>query len=530
MRSRLFRGLAALLLLPPAVLVASPEAHGLLDRLGQFKITAVTPGEFAAQSPPSFVKIEGQFLPDFPNDPATSVTIPGVDANILSIDNDEILLWQIDASGAPRGLHDVTVSQTVNGHTESATCTDCLRIGLTPVIDTATAQLDNEPIADQTVTVTGSNFESDVEVELRRMAGSTVLETVQATGESVAGGTLTATVAASDLTHQEPGPAWDLFVINNSGPEEATAQHTAFQIAAQAPTTPTASPAVLGQNAGEREVTLTGDNYFQGVNVTSNVTGVSVKAGSVNRVDVNTVAVTLVIAENATVGEHQSALTVSNTDGANANTRFTVNSRPKFSLDGGPVVSFPEGARGQSFVLVAENNSLDGSETVEMPSVAVNGSVTRSWNPATQQLTVGFDVREDLDVLGQFTFDVVDPVDFGRTTCVYEEINQEWCVSATAGPEVETVENATAPVGGAVQVTVKGKNFQGADPRLGSLGVANPKVEIGNLVVTDVRWQGPTQLGAKVTVPNGAAVGTHDVVVENLDGGRDTLAGAFTVT
>jgi Quinohemoprotein amine dehydrogenase, alpha subunit domain III len=109
-------------------------------------------------------------------------------------------------------------------------------------------------------------------------------------------------------------------------------------------------------------------------------------------------------------------------------------------------------------------------------------------------------------------------VDRGRATLVGG-------FTVTTGPAITSLSPSSRPQGATSQaIVITGANFAAGSWPTSAVMFSGSGITVNSVSRTDA-----THLTINVTVSSSAATGARDVTVRNLDGGRATRAGAFTV-
>jgi IPT/TIG domain/Quinohemoprotein amine dehydrogenase, alpha subunit domain III len=341
----------------------------------------------------------------------------------------------------------------------------------------------------QAITITGSHFLSGASVAFSG-TGVTVNSTTFKSSTEL---TASVTIAAGATTG-----ARNITVTN---PDSATGTGTAIFTVNAAPSVETGNPGSRGQGASSQTVAIKGKNF---------VTGATSSFGPGITVNSTTFKSSTELTANITIEASASAgvrsVSVTNPDfGVGSASAFTVNAGPAVT-SAGPS-SRPQGATFQT-VTIKGAGFVSGATPSFGPGVTVNSTTFKS----SGELSVKISVESGAST-GARTVAVTNP-DTGTGSLAN-------AFTVNAAPNVESISPSSRAQGTTGQtVTIKGTGFASG---------ASASFSGSSITVESTTFVSSTELTAKVSISSFASTGARTVTVTNLDGGSDSLAGAFTV-
>ncbi len=354
------------------------------------------------------------------------------------------------------------------------------------------------------VTITGSGF----------VSGATV--TISGTGVSVTSVEFlgpTSLKAFVSVTTAAPIGARNVSVTN---PGTAAASCTGCLSISQGPYGIAAVPLSIGQGATNETITVVGFNFVAGAWTPASVqfSGSGITINSLTRVNQFVLNLNVTVSPTAATGAR--SVTVINPDGgrSTALAAFTINAAPTITTIS--PTSRPRGALNQS-VVINGTNFRDGTWTPASVSFSGAGVTVNSVaRNSSTKVTVNVSIAQDAALTARDI--TVRNTDYGRFT-------KAGAFSITAGPGVASLNPPSRPRGASNQtILITGSNFQS-----GSWPTSNVSFSGTGITVNSVTRTSATLLTVKISISSGALAGARDVTVRNVDGGRRTLAGGFTV-
>jgi hypothetical protein len=241
-------------------------------------------------------------------------------------------------------------------------------------------------------------------------------------------------------------------------------------------------------------------------------TGITVNA--VTRVNSLLLIVNLTIDPSAATGNRN--LTVVNPDGGRSTTSngFNVLAAPSIS-------SLNPNSRGQGAVnetvVVSGSNFAGGPWPTSAVTFAGTGVTVNSVKRTdSTHLSVNLSIAAAAATGARSV--TIRNLDGGRATLAN-------AFTVAAGPTVSTLSPNSRPRGATSQaIVITGANFAAGSWPTSAVTFSGSGITVSAVSRTDA-----THLAVNITVASSAATGARDVTVRNLDGGRATRAGAFTV-
>jgi hypothetical protein len=393
------------------------------------------------------------------------------------------------AAGASPGARDVTVTNPGPG-APSATCTQCFTVNAVPTITAVTPNSRPRGASNQTVTVSGSGFQSGAAVS------------VAGTGVSVgsvsgSGNTLTLLVSIDEVAPLGPRAV----TVTNPGGGTVT-KANAFTVTA-GPRVTAVSPAAVGRGATVT-LQLTGSGWPK--DFTSGVVslGPDISVTSATRKSATKLTVTAVVGAGAALGPRN--ISVTNPDGGVGTCAgcLVVNDAPAI----GDVVpnSRPVGASHQTVAVSGSGFQTGVRAVISGGDVKVHGAVTNSETSVSLDVSVGKNAAPSARALT-----ITNP-DGGSATCA-------GCFTVNAKPTITSVLPSSGNRGASYDLDIAGAGFQpGVAVSFSGSGIQVNGVT-GNA----------TSLTVSVTVAPNASKGGRKVMVTNPDGGEAAEPSAFKV-
>ena len=411
-------------------------------------------------------------------------------------------------SAVAPGLYDVRVADP-SGSVDDYTCADCLRVLATPPTVTGvshTTRGAGSPAA--SFTVSGTNLFEGVSVRFLRNGAADAQITYPSTGSlTVASGNRTVTGDLAVASGAQPGPR-DIEVKNTDG---QTALCASCLTIVAAPAFSSLSPAVAGQNARSRVLTLLGSDFqptlkvdFFAPSSPTDKGGVTVKSVDVSGTDVATVVID--VGELGDTANVSRDIVLTNV-GDNGTTRV-----------GGALTITPEPS-----VSGLNPSTLDGSATEENVTVtgtgltaapvfqfSGTGITVNSYTPSSTNAATGgvlnVSIAPGASTDGR-TLTITNP-DGGRST-------SGTVLTVNGTPTVSGVRPGSLGRGATNRdITIDGTNFDTANSG------ANVSVTIPGVTLTNVLATSSTTITAKASVPSNVDAGPRTVSVLNTAGGR----------
>ncbi len=566
MRSRLLRALAAVALATPLFTVA-----GLTDAVAVPGVIQVNSIEHDASGSSTFDRgttadatIRGRFLvdenlaadvvgppappaggmppeaevldPDRVDDTGNPLPATGVGITIDDIWSPNALDAVVDVSAtAVRGDLDLKVTQEdSNGQTHESVCVGCITIPDPPSITSHTPITIDNSGTDASVEINGENLggaDYDAAVRLTR-DGEDDVPTALTSDTATQ---LVATVAGTDKADALPG-LWQL---------EVTSDENVLTEEVHVIETPSVDPLpAVGRNATDEqqpvEIAMTGSGFHSSVQVTSESAGVTVLSAA----QVNDGRVDLILDVGSEAPDPAVVRVVNGSDedvhpDNQTTADLPVNAAPS-AMTPTPL-DLPRIAQGavDQTITITGSDFVDGIVVTAADSAPITVTDTHFVDSTTVEVTVSVDERGPNEEPGADAIDLVltNPDD-GRGLC-------QACIGVGPGPRVDSVTDAqgnsspVVPGGEGHELVVGGDHFV---PVTDPAGVTVPRVILvdadGNRVagadvsVAAVVWRGYDRIDVTLDVdPAYDAPGDDnlDLIVENPDEGRATLADALTI-
>ena len=413
--------------------------------------------------------------------------------------------FTVSVSGnAPAGLRDIVL--TNNNDFGSVLCAGCF--GVDNLTASPTTGSNN---ATKQISLTGANVVAGSTAKLVRAGDPTIQPPIPGNSVTVSGTTLT---GIFDLTDTAPG-AYNAVVTTPGGQVLSCTQ--CFTVTGSTPTITSITPASGGQGATNLPVTISGNNFSRGEQVT--ITNLLVH--DVQWVSRTTIKAQVDIPSNAAAQAND--LKVTNADGNATATKtgaFTVTLPPKPTALS--PTSYGQGAQGVK-VTVTGPDFVQGATVDLGPGITVVGTPTVTQGTAvpivnpdpddTLVATVNID-----ETAAAIQRDVVVTNPDGGTGTLAKGF------AVNFGPKVTGITPVFLAPDGSGKVTITGSNFSTTSGK-----TATPKVSgvtLSNVVVAS----DGNSLTADASVDSGTPKGAKDVSVTNpTDSGTGTCAGCFYV-
>jgi hypothetical protein len=391
-------------------------------------------------------------------------------------------------TGASPGEHSYTVtavwrSWSARSSAKSATATS------KPTVVSANPGSRGQGASNQTITITGSHFSSGA-VAAFSGTGVTVNST---TFKSSTDLTANVSVAANAATGARS------ITVTNQDAGTGTAAGI-FTVTA-APSVESTNPGSRGQGASGQTITIKGKNFVSGAAASF---GSGIAVNSTTFKSSTELMASITIEPGASMGAR--SVTVTNPDAG-------VGSAGTFTVNAGPTVtsinptSRVQGATFQT-ITVKGTGFVSGASTSFGPGVTVNSTTFKS----SVELSVKISVESGAST-GARSVTVTNP-DTGTGSLAS-------AFTVNAAPNVESITPSSRAQGTTGQtVTIKGTGFASG---------ASASFSGSSITVESTTFVSSTELTAKVSISSLASTGARTVTVTNLDGGSDSLAGAFTV-
>lgn len=420
-----------------------------------------------------------------------------------------------DLRGAPPGVYGVTVAD-VSGAVDDYTCASCLRVLATPpTVSGVTPSVRGASSPAAAFTVTGTNLFQGVSVKFLRAGSADPTIAYPATGGLTVGAdgrTVTGTLAVAPSA--VPGVR-DVEVTNTDG-QRAICE--GCLTITPAPSFVSLSPAVIGQGAVARSMTLVGADFqpamsamFFTPNSTTDQGGIVVTSFAV--ADDGSATITANAADRGDTVPVKRDLVLTNPDGGQMRIAdaLTLNPEPVVTalspstLDGGAV----------NESLTVTGTGLSANPVMEFSGTGVT---VHDYTPDTATAATKGVLEVSVApgaATGGRTLTIVNP-DGGRST-------SGTVLTVGATPTVTSVTPSALGRGAASRtVTIAGSGFD-----TGGVAVTIPGVTVSAANATSA-----TSITATVSVPAQADLGARDVSVLNTAAGRRgraTCAGCFSV-
>jgi hypothetical protein len=407
------------------------------------------------------------------------------------------------SSTAPAGLRDILLT---NPSDQGAVlCAGCFGIDNLTVAPTSGSNTGTKQIA-----MTGAGVVAGSTAKLVRAGDPTIQPAIPGNSTTVSGTTLT---AIFDLTDAAPGP-YNAIVTAPDGTVSACS--SCFTVTGSTPSITSITPAAGGQGAVNLPITVNGNNFSRGEQLT--ITDVLVH--DIVWVSRTKLTAKIDIANNAPTGAKDAKAT--NADGVASGTKtgaFTVNAPP--SPTASSPASYGQGAKGVKITVTG--SGFQNGATVSFGSgVTVTGVVFTASNGLPGPLATP-DKLEATVTIGENAAAVQRDVvvtnpDGGVGTLVNG-------FAVNFGPKVTGITPAfLAPNASNKAVTIAGSNFSTTAGKTAVPTVAG--VTFSNVVVA----ADGNSINANASVNSGTAKGLKDVVVTNpTDSGVGTCTGCLAI-
>ena len=424
-----------------------------------------------------------------------------------------------DLRGKAPGLYAVRVAD-VSGAVDEYECASCVRLLATPPTvsgvapDRRGASSPGAPF-----TVTGTNLFNGVAVRFLRDGAPDTAIAYPSTGAlTVAADQRSVTGALAITTSAVAGPR-DVEVTNTDGQRAVCA---GCLTVTPAPSFTSLTPAVAGQGAVARSMTLLGDAFHPSMTAaffapasTTDNGGVTVTSFAVTEGGVATI--TANVANTSDTANTTRDLVLTNPDGGTTRIADALTVTPEPTVTSLAPSTLDGGAAGERLVVTGAGLAAHPGFSFSGTGVTVNGYEPDAATAATKGV-LDVDVAPGATVAGR-TLTVVNP-DGGRST-------SGTVLTVGATPTVTGVSPPSLGRGAAGRaVTITGSNFDNGNGG-GNVAVTIPGVTLSSVVATSA-----TTITATAAVPGTADVGLRDVSVLNTAAGRRgraTCAGCFAV-
>jgi hypothetical protein len=450
-------------------------------------VTAANPASLGQGAGAQTIAITGSH---FVAGASTTISGTGVTVNSTTFQSStELTVAVTVAVGAPTGARNVTVTNTDTG---SGSGTGIFTVNAAPTVTSTNPSSRGQGSTNQSVTIKGTGFVNGAEATFSG-TGITVNSTTFASStELTANVSITASASTGART------------VTVTNPDHGVGVRSSGFTVNAAPTVTSTSPSSRGQGATGTTIAIKGSNFVSGAEATFPGTGITVESTSFTNSTELKAKVSL--EPGTSIGAR--AVTVTNPDGGVGSLAggFTVNAAPTVTSTN-PSVRVQGGS--------AANITVNGSGFVSGTGLAasfsgsgitVNSTTFKSSTEVVANVTVSVSATA-----GARTVTVKNP-DEGAGSLAGG-------FTVDALPSIESISPTSGDKGGTQAVAIKGTGFaSGASVTLGS-----------NVKVSSVNVKSSTEITATVAVESSATAGTRTVTVTNLDGGSDTLEGAFTV-
>ena len=277
-----------------------------------------------------------------------------------------------------------------------------------------------------------------------------------------------------------------------------------------------ALPTEMGRGAINETITVVGLNFVNGSWTPASVlfSGTGITVNSVTRVNSLILTVKISIDTAAAIGAR--SVTVINPDGGRSttNTAFNVVAAPS-------ITSLSPNSRGQGAVseniVITGTNFRSGPWPTSAVSFSGSGITVNSVNRTdSSHLTVNISIAAGAATGARDV--TVRNVDAGRATLA-------GAFTINVGPGITSLNPNSRGQGATSQViTLTGANFLAGSWPTSAVTFSGSGITVNSVSRTDA-----SHLSVNISIATGASTGARTVTVRNLDGGRATLAGAFTV-
>ena len=397
-----------------------------------------------------------------------------------------------------------------NGDSSTATKTNAFTVTAAPSITALSPSTGDQGATNESITVTGTGFQSGAAVTFPNNTGITVVSTTFNSSTSLTvkvniSGSATTGATNVVVTNPDAGTSTDANAFTVNGP----------------PTVTSLNPSTGDRGATNESITVTGTNFVNGSQLASTIahsgdSGVTVN--STTYVSSTSLTLSVSISGSATVASNYS-FNLTNGDGSTATlaNAFTVNGPPTVtSLN--PSTG-DRGATNES-VSVTGTNFVNGSQLAS--TIAHSGDSGVTVNSTTYvsstSLTVNVTVASNATVASNYSFNLTNGDGSTATLANAFTVN---------GPPTVTSLNPSSGDQGATNesVTVTGTNFDndGTGFSASFSGQTTPPT------VNSVTYVNSTTLTLSVSISGSATTGAYTFNLTNSDGSTATLANAFTV-
>ena len=398
-----------------------------------------------------------------------------------------------------------------NGDGSTATLANAFTVNGPPTVTSLNPSTGDQGATNESITVTGTGFQSGAAVTFPNNAGITVNSTTFNSSTSL---TLSVSISGSATTG-----ATNVVVTN---PDAGTSTDANAFTVNGPPTVTSLNPSTGDRGATNESITVTGTNFVNGSQLASTIahsgdSGVTVN--STTYVSSTSLTLSVSISGSATVASNYS-FNLTNGDGSTATlaNAFTVNGPPTVtSLN--PSTG-DRGATNESVSVTGTNFDNDGTGF----SASFSGQTTP---PTVNSVTYVNSTTLTLSVsisgsatTGAYTFNLTNSDGSTATLANAFTVN---------GPPTVTSLNPSSRGQGATSqnVTVTGTNFVNGSQLASTIAHSGDS----GVTVNSTTFNSSTSLTVNVTVASNATVASnYSFNLTNGDGSTATLANAFTVT
>ena len=431
----------------------------------------------------------------------SNVTVTKADGITTTKDK---LTFTLSVSGtAPAGLRDIVLTNPSDHG--AVLCAGCFGIDNLTVAPTSGSNSGTKQIA-----MTGAGVVAGSTARLERAGDPTIQPAIPGSSTTVSGTTLT---AIFDLTDAAPGPYNAIVTAPNGAVSSCS---SCFTVTGSTPSITSIVPAAGGQGAVNLPITVNGNNFSRGEQLT--ITDVLVH----DIVWVNRTKLTakVDIATNAPTGAKDAKAT--NADGVASGTKtgaFTVNAPP--NPTGSSPASYGQGAKGVK-ITVTGSNFQNGATLNFGSGITVTGVTFTASNGLPGPLATP-DKLEATVTIGENAAAVQRDVVVTNPDGGVGTLANGFAVNF--GPKVTGITPAfLAPNASNKAVTIAGSNFSTTAGKTAVPTVAG--VTFSNVVVA----ADGNSINANASVNSGTAKGLKDVVVTNpTDSGVGTCTGCLAI-
>jgi hypothetical protein len=358
-----------------------------------------------------------------------------------------------------------------------------------PTVASASPSSRGQGAGSQTITVTGSHFLGGAAATFSGTGIAVNSTTVDSSNELTLNISLTGTATT--------GPRSVTVTNADSGTGTGT---NVFTVDA-APSVESASPSSRGQGASSQTVTVKGKNFVSGATASF---GAGIAVNSTTFKSSTELTANVTVEGTAVTGPR--TVTVTNPDaGAGSASIFTVNAAP--SVTSTSPSSRPQGAAFQT-IAIKGSGFVNGASASFGSGISVSSTTFKSSTELSARISI-----ESAASTGPRTVTVTNP-DSGVGALAN-------AFTVNAAPNIESVNPGSRAQGASGQtITIKGTGFSSG---------ASASFSGSSITVESTTFVSSTELTAKVSISSFASTGARTVTVTNLDGGSDSLSGAFTV-